>query len=69
MLTLTTCNTVVPSSAVPASEGADIADAITYQAESPDEQALVSAAAAYGYVLLERTSEHILVSVLGVTQR
>lgn len=38
---------------------------IDYQGESPDEQALVAAAAAYGFVLVERTSGHIVIDVLG----
>jgi phospholipid-transporting ATPase len=42
---------------------------IDYQGESPDEQALVSAAAAYGFVLVERTSGHIVIDVLGEKQR
>lgn len=39
--------------------------AIDYQGESPDEQALVSAASAYGYTLFERTSGHIIIDVNG----
>ncbi|CAA6654512.1 unnamed protein product [Spirodela intermedia] len=42
---------------------------IDYQGESPDEQALVYAAAAYGFVLVERTSGHIVVDILGNRQR
>ena len=38
---------------------------IDYQGESPDEQALVSAASAYGYTLFERTSGHIVIDVNG----
>ncbi|VAH90524.1 unnamed protein product [Triticum turgidum subsp. durum] len=52
-LALATCNTIV----------------IDYQGESPDEQALVSAAAAYGFVLVERSSGHIVIDVLGQKQR
>jgi magnesium-transporting ATPase (P-type) len=38
---------------------------IDYQGESPDEQALVTAASAYGYTLVERTTGHIVIDVLG----
>ncbi|KAJ7961065.1 Phospholipid-transporting ATPase [Quillaja saponaria] len=37
--------------------------------ESPDEQALVAAACAYGYTLFERTSGHIVVDVSGEKHR
>ncbi|XP_039037969.1 phospholipid-transporting ATPase 1-like [Hibiscus syriacus] len=39
--------------------------AIDYQGESPDEQALVSGASAYGYTLHEQTSGHIVIDVNG----
>lgn len=42
---------------------------IDYQGESPDEQALVYAAAAYGYMLIERTSGHIVIDIQGDKQR
>ncbi|CAN4111326.1 unnamed protein product [Withania somnifera] len=42
---------------------------IDYQGESPDEQALVYAAAAYGFMLIERTSGHIVTDILGERQR
>uniref|UniRef100_J3LND6 Phospholipid-transporting ATPase n=1 Tax=Oryza brachyantha TaxID=4533 RepID=J3LND6_ORYBR len=42
---------------------------VEYQGESPDEQALVYAAAAYGYTLVERTSGHIIIDVFGNRQR
>ncbi|XP_066393576.1 phospholipid-transporting ATPase 1-like isoform X5 [Miscanthus floridulus] len=59
---LATCNTIVPMIA----DGPDPKKkVIDYQGESPDEQALVSAAAAYGFVLVERTSGHIVIDVLG----
>lgn len=78
-LVLAVCNTVVPirveeedpvafesSSSVPSREKSLLID---YQAESPDEQALVTAAASYGYVLLERSSRHVAIEVQGVVQR
>lgn len=42
---------------------------INYQGESPDEQALVAAASAYGYTLFERTSGHIVIDVNGENLR
>lgn len=65
-LSLAVCNTIVPlviDTVDPAQK------LIDYQGESPDEQALVYAAAAYGFVLIERTSGHIVVDVLGDRQR
>uniref|UniRef100_A0A0D3FHZ1 Phospholipid-transporting ATPase n=1 Tax=Oryza barthii TaxID=65489 RepID=A0A0D3FHZ1_9ORYZ len=65
-LALATCNTIVPLIL----DGPDPKKKIVdYQGESPDEQALVSAAAAYGFVLVERTSGHIVIDVLGEKQR
>ncbi|CAL4939192.1 unnamed protein product [Urochloa decumbens] len=65
-LALATCNTIVPM----ITDGPDPKKkVIDYQGESPDEQALVSAAAAYGFVLVERTSGHIVIDVLGEKQR
>ncbi|KAK2981846.1 hypothetical protein RJ640_010363 [Escallonia rubra] len=70
-LALAACNTVIPmltqspSSSVEGSELHDDMVAIAYQGESPDEQALVAAASAYGYTLFERTSGHIVVDVNG----
>ncbi|KAI4365548.1 hypothetical protein MLD38_021525 [Melastoma candidum] len=57
-LTLVACNTVIPISL-------DDNGSIDYQGESPDEQALVAAASAYGYTLCERTSGHIVIDVNG----
>lgn len=65
-LALACCNTIVPS--VPVDEKSNM-KLVDYQGESPDEQALVSAAAAYGFVLVERTSGHIVIDVLGERQR
>ncbi|KAL5208973.1 hypothetical protein ABZP36_004596 [Zizania latifolia] len=66
-LTLVTCNTIVP---IIADDEADpAAKLVEYQGESPDEQALVYAAAAYGYTLVERTSGHTIVDVFGNRQR
>lgn len=70
-LTLAACNTVIPiltqgtSSSCLNGELHEDVEAIDYQGESPDEQALVSAASAYGYTLFERTSGHIVVDVNG----
>jgi magnesium-transporting ATPase (P-type) len=70
LLTLATCNTIVP---IVVDDDDDSAAAaarlLEYQGESPDEQALVYAAAAYGYTLVERTSGHVTVDVLGSRQR
>ncbi|KAK4782842.1 hypothetical protein SAY86_007216 [Trapa natans] len=57
-LTLAACNTVIPILH-------NDAETINYQGESPDEQALVSAASAYGYTLCERTSGHIVIDIHG----
>lgn len=70
-LTLAACNTVIPiiTPGLPAGDpGCDLLEnmeEIVYQGESPDEQALVAAASAYGYTLCERTSGHIVVDVNG----
>lgn len=70
-LTLAACNTVIPiltsnaSTSGSRSGSLENVEAITYQGESPDEQALVSAASAYGYTLFERTSGHIAIDVNG----
>ncbi|CAM0873060.1 unnamed protein product [Alopecurus aequalis] len=67
-LTLAACNTVIPvstgSSSDLTNELSEVA-AIDYQGESPDEQALVIAASAYGYKLIERTTGHIVIDVQG----
>ncbi|KAK3151505.1 hypothetical protein QOZ80_3AG0246740 [Eleusine coracana subsp. coracana] len=63
-LALATCNTIVPIV-----EGDGGERLVEYQGESPDEQALVYAAAAYGHTLVERTSGHIIVDVFGDRQR
>ncbi|KAK9986313.1 hypothetical protein SO802_031264 [Lithocarpus litseifolius] len=71
-LTLAACNTVIPiltdgtfSSCITSELQEDSVEAIDYQGESPDEQALVAAASAYGYTLFERTSGHIVIDVNG----
>ncbi|XP_059644919.1 phospholipid-transporting ATPase 1-like [Cornus florida] len=70
-LSLAACNTVIPiltqspSSSCTKSESDEDVTAIDYQGESPDEQALVAAASAYGYTLFERTSGHIVIDVNG----
>ncbi|KAJ4807045.1 Phospholipid-transporting ATPase [Rhynchospora pubera] len=65
-LALATCNTIVPLVLDTLDPKQKLID---YQGESPDEQALVYAAAAYGFVLVERTSGHIVIDVLGERQR
>ncbi|ONK62796.1 uncharacterized protein A4U43_C07F8230 [Asparagus officinalis] len=65
-LSLAACNTIVPI-VVDTPDSAQ--KLIDYQGESPDEQALVYAAAAYGFVLIERTSGHIVIDILGDRQR
>lgn len=65
-LALATCNTVVPLVV----ETADpLVRLIDYQGESPDEQALVYAASTYGFMLIERTTGHIIVDIHGERQR
>lgn len=61
-LALAACNTIVPLTVETADPKQKLID---YQGESPDEVALVYAAAAYGFVLVERTSGHIVIDVLG----
>ncbi|KAK8964577.1 Phospholipid-transporting ATPase 1 [Platanthera guangdongensis] len=65
-LALATCNTIVP---ILTETDDNAVRLIDYQGESPDEQALVYAAAAYGFVLIERTSGHVVVDVFGQRQR
>ncbi|KAJ4970123.1 hypothetical protein NE237_003222 [Protea cynaroides] len=70
-LTLAACNTVIPilrrslSSSCTMSDLHEDVGGIDYQGESPDEQALVAAASAYGYSLIERSSGHIVIDVNG----
>ncbi|KAL3338141.1 hypothetical protein AABB24_030347 [Solanum stoloniferum] len=66
-MTLAACNTVIPILTHSSSldEVHDTVGTIEYQGESPDEQALVAAASAYGYTLCERTSGHIVIDVNG----
>ncbi|KAL3615809.1 hypothetical protein CASFOL_040103 [Castilleja foliolosa] len=68
--TLAACNTVIPILTESPSSGSDTSlggsnTSIDYQGESPDEQALVAAASAYGYTLFERTSGHIVIDANG----
>ncbi|CAK9163424.1 unnamed protein product [Ilex paraguariensis] len=65
-LALATCNTIVPLITETSDPHVRLLD---YQGESPDEQALVYAAAAYGFMLIERTSGHIVIDVEGERQR
>ncbi|KAK9159340.1 hypothetical protein Scep_005914 [Stephania cephalantha] len=70
-LTLAACNTVIPILARKSLSNATMdwtnekVGTIDYQGESPDELALVTAASAYGYTLVERTSGHIVIDVNG----
>jgi len=57
LLNLAVCNTVVPTTG-PHGE-------VQYQAESPDEEALVQGAAALGFKLVSRTTEKVEVEVRG----
>lgn len=74
-LTLAACNTVIPtvtrSTSASCTENGSLDEelALSYQGESPDEQALVAAASAYGYTLFERTSGHIVIDVNGENLR
>lgn len=65
-LALAACNTIVPLTIETPDPAVKLID---YQGESPDEQALVYAAAAYGFMLVERTSGHIVIDVQGERQR
>lgn len=64
-LALVTCNTIVPYVVDTPDPNVKLVD---YQGESPDEQALVYAAAAYGFMLLKRSSGMVEVDVLGQRQ-
>ncbi|BFI07575.1 hypothetical protein MPTK1_2g13400 [Marchantia polymorpha subsp. ruderalis] len=78
-LVLAACNTVVPTMVsrstttgqleMQAASSDGGAGLMEYQGESPDEQALVAAAASYGYTLLERNSSHIVIDILGEIHR
>ncbi|XP_020231137.1 phospholipid-transporting ATPase 1 [Cajanus cajan] len=65
-LALAACNTIVPL-LVDTSD--PMVKLIDYQGESPDEQSLTYAAAAYGFMLIERTSGHIVIDIHGERQR
>ncbi|KAI3506322.1 hypothetical protein L1887_28679 [Cichorium endivia] len=65
-LALAACNTIVPIVVDTSDLGEKLVD---YQGESPDEQALVYAASAYGFMLMERTSGHIVIDIQGERQR
>ncbi|KAJ0892940.1 putative P-type phospholipid transporter [Helianthus annuus] len=65
-LALAACNTIVPIVVNTSNPKEKLID---YQGESPDEQALVYAAAAYGFMLIERTSGHIVIDIQGERQR
>ncbi|KAK4483583.1 hypothetical protein RD792_010782 [Penstemon davidsonii] len=63
---LAACNTIVPLTVETDDPSVKL---IEYQGESPDEQALVYAAAAYGFMLIERSSGHIVIDIQGERQR
>ncbi|KAJ8447209.1 hypothetical protein Cgig2_030440 [Carnegiea gigantea] len=65
-LALAACNTIVPILTDSPESNVRIME---YQGESPDEQALVYAAAAYGFTLIERTSGHIVIDFRGERHR
>lgn len=65
-LALAACNTIVPLHVETSDPTVKLID---YQGESPDEQALAYAAAAYGFMLIERTSGHIDINIQGKRQR
>ncbi|XP_076922236.1 phospholipid-transporting ATPase 1-like [Bidens hawaiensis] len=65
-LALAACNTIVPIVVDTSDPDEKLVD---YQGDSPDEQALVYAAAAYGFMLMERTSGHIIIDIQGERQR
>lgn len=65
-LALAACNTIVPLVVDTSDPSVRLID---YQGESPDEQALVYAAAAYGFMLIERTSGHIVIDIQGERKR
>ncbi|KAK6163125.1 hypothetical protein DH2020_002966 [Rehmannia glutinosa] len=65
-IALAACNTIVPLTVDTPDPAVKLID---YQGESPDEQALVYAAAVYGYMLIERTSGHIVIDIQGERQR
>ncbi|KAM2028623.1 hypothetical protein ACFX16_040227 [Malus domestica] len=65
-LALAACNTIVPLVVDTSDPNVGLLD---YQGESPDEQALVYAAAAYGFMLIERTSGHIIIDIQGDRKR
>lgn len=65
-LALASCNTLVPFFVDTSDPFVELID---YQGESPDEQALAYAAAAYGFTLIERTSGHIVIDIQGERQR
>ncbi|KAJ6986558.1 phospholipid-transporting ATPase 1-like [Populus alba x Populus x berolinensis] len=66
-LALAACNTIVPL--VVEDKSDPTMKLMDYQGESPDEQALAYAAAAYGFMLVERTSGHIVIDIHGERQR
>ncbi|KAF1885381.1 hypothetical protein Lal_00029270 [Lupinus albus] len=66
LLALAACNTIVPLEVDTSDPTVKLID---YQGESPDEQALAYAAAAYGFMLIERTSGYIVIDIHGERQR
>jgi phospholipid-transporting ATPase len=78
-LVLAACNTVVPTNLTKSASGQLDMKAVNskeqstgtleYQGESPDELALVAAAATYGFTLVERTSASIVLDIRGDRRR
>lgn len=78
-LVLAACNTVVPTNLTKSASGQLDVEAVSsneestgtleYQGESPDELALVAAAATYGFTLVERTSASIVLDIRGDRRR
>ncbi|KAG6384437.1 hypothetical protein SASPL_155752 [Salvia splendens] len=66
LVALAACNTIVPLTVETSDPAVKL---IEYQGESPDEQALVYAAASYGFMLVERSSGHIVIDIQGERQR
>ena len=66
LVALAACNTIVPLTVETSDPAIKL---IEYQGESPDEQALAYAAASYGFMLVERSSGHIVIDIQGKRQR
>merc|ERR1711991_1062094 len=71
LILLAVCNTVDPREAKPSeAHKSDVYDGIRYQAASPDEAALVKAAAMYfDYKMVSRSGPYVTVLVRGEKQK